>query len=242
MAVAVAAVVAGLLYARAVRRHPRRWPAGRSAAFAGAVAAALATPLVGDATLTRHMVEHLLVGMAVPFLVALAAPVTLVLQTGAPGTRRVVRTALHRAPARVLVHPVVGLCLFGAGLVAVYLSPLLERAADDEAVHVAVHVHLLASGLLFVVPLVGADVLPRPVPHAARFLAVLAAVPFHAFLGVAMLSADEPLAPDAYPSLDDQRRAAGVLWAGGEALSLAAAGVVFLRWWTADQRRTGRSR
>jgi cytochrome c oxidase assembly factor CtaG len=50
----------------------------------GAVVAALGAGAVGDGSLTAHMVEHLLLGMVVPFLVALAAPVTLLLQTAGP--------------------------------------------------------------------------------------------------------------------------------------------------------------
>jgi putative copper resistance protein D len=74
-----------------------------------------------------------------------------------------------------------------------------------------------------------------------RLVAILAAVPFHAFLGVVLLTASSPLAPDAYPSLNDQRDAAGVLWATGELLSLALVAVVVRQWWRADSREAGRS-
>lgn len=208
--------------------------------MAGSVLALAGTALVGDTSFTRHMGGHLLVGMVAPFLLAMAAPVTLILQTGGPATRRMLRRALHSSVGRALAHPVVGFCLFGGGLVAVYLGPLLERSATDDAVHLGVHLHLLVTGLLFLVPLVGADVLPHPVPFGARLLAVLAAVPFHAFLAVAILAADAPLAPAVYPDLDDQRRAAGLLWASGELLSLAVAAVVFTRWWRSEQRAAAR--
>ena len=84
------------------------------------------------------MTEHLLLGMVTPFLVALSAPTTLVLQTAGPATRRLVRWALHSRVGRLLGRPVVGLCLFGAGLVAVYLTPLLELSASNRWVHLAV--------------------------------------------------------------------------------------------------------
>jgi cytochrome c oxidase assembly factor CtaG len=237
--VAALVLVVAAAYAVGVRRlaaRGRRWPVARSAAMAGGATAALGSAIVGDASLTRHMGEHLLLGMVAPFLIALSAPMTLALQSGGPATRRGLRRVLHGPIGRVLARPVVGFCLLGGGLVAVYLTPLLERAAASTPTHLAAHAHLVGSGLLFLVPLVGVDALPRPVPFGARLLAVLLAVPFHAFLGVALLAADEPLAPDAYPSLDDQRQAAGVLWAGGELLTLAVAAVVFARWWQAEQR------
>jgi putative copper resistance protein D len=70
---------------------------------------------------------------------------------------------------------------------------------------------------------------------------VLVAVPFHAFLGLALLSTGAPLAPRFYPSLDDQHAAAGVLWASGELLTLVVAGIVFRAWWLADGREAARS-
>ena len=95
-------------------------------------------------------------------------------------------------------------------------------------------------GCLFLWPLVGIDVTPRPLPHGARLLAVLVAVPFHAFLGVALLSTTAPLAPSVYPSLDDQHAAAGILWASGELLTLVIAAIVFAQWWAAEQRESVR--
>ena len=203
--------------------------------MAGAAIAAGAAALVGDGTFTAHMVEHLLFGMVVPVLVALSAPTTLVLQAGGPATKRLVRRVLRSPAGRALGHPVVGFCLFGAGLVGVYLTPVLQASATNDLVHIAVHVHLVVSGLVFLVPVLGVDALPHPAPFPARILAIVAAVPFHAFLAVAILTADDPLA-DAYPDLDDQRAAAGLLWAGGELLTVAVAAVVFTRWWQAEER------
>jgi putative copper resistance protein D len=241
--VIVVAVVAGFAYGVGVRRlrGRRRWPVARTLAMGAAVVAAAVAAAVGDDTFTRHMVEHVLLGMVVPFVVASSAPVTLALQAGGPATRRGLRRVLQGPAGALLAKPAFGFCLFGAGLVALYLTPLLEASATNEAVHLAVHAHLVLSGLAFLVPLVGTDRLPHPIPYGARLLVVLLAVPFHAFLGVILLTADDPLAPDAYPSLDDQRTAAGILWASGELLTLAVAAVVFVRWWRAEERAPVRS-
>jgi putative copper resistance protein D len=83
--------------------------------------------------------------------------------------------------------------------------------------------------------------MPRRVPFGARLLAVLVAVPFHAFVGIALLSADSPVAPDAYPSLADQRRAAALLWASGELFGAAVVGIVFAQWLAADRREAARA-
>jgi cytochrome c oxidase assembly factor CtaG len=245
----LAVVVLGTaVYARSVARlarRGRRWPVSRSAALSGAaVTVVLATQSgIGrhdDHDLTVHMVQHLLLGMVAPFALVAAAPLTLALQTGRPGTRALVRRALHHPLARIVTHPVATWLLFGGGVVAVYLTPLLGLAARNDLVHLAVHVHLTVAGSLFLAGLVGADPSPRPLPHGARLLVILTAVPFHAFLGLAMLSARRPLAPDAYPSLADQRVAAGLLWGMGELFTLAVAAVVVRRWYLADRREGAR--
>jgi cytochrome c oxidase assembly factor CtaG len=245
---ALVVVLVGGLYLLGVHRLARRgrtWSAARSAAMAGAlVAAVLATQSgVGRYEGDRfwvHMVQHVLLGMVVPLLVVLSAPLTLALQTARPPTRRGLRRVLHSPAASIATHPLVGWCLFGGGLVVIYLTPLLDLAARNDLVHLAVHAHVVGSGMLFLVPLVGVDPLPRRLPHPARLLALLAAIPFHAFVGLAMLSAGSPLAPEAYPSLDDQRQAAGLFWGAGEIFTLVAAAVVMRQWWVSEQRAADR--
>ena len=226
-------------WAALVRRHPR-WPATRSVAGAAAILTAVVATQSGVAThdttsLTAHALQHVLLGMAVPLLAALAAPVTLVLQAADPATRAVVRRALHHPVARLLTRPVLGFVLFGVSVAALTFTPLLDAAARSEVVHLAVHVHLVLVGALFLWPLVGVDPLPNRPAHGARLLLALAAVPFHAFVGVALLGAGTTLF-EAYPSLDDQRRAAGVLWGAGEVMTLATAAVIVRSWYVSELR------
>jgi putative copper resistance protein D len=210
-------------------------------AFGAGVAALVASELVPESSFVGHMVGHALLGMAAPLLLALGAPVTLALQTLPRPSKRGLLRALHSSPVRLLAHPVVGFALFGATLVALYLSPLFPLSLRHPALHAAVHLHFLLAGAVFLWPLVGVDPLPRRPPHGARVLAVLAAVPFHAFLGMALLSTQRPLAPAVYPSLADQHAAAGVLWASGELLTLVAATVVLRAWMEADGREAARN-
>lgn len=227
-----------------VRRH-RKWQASRSAAAIAAFGLAVVATQSGIAThdtssFTAHVLQHLLLGMVVPILAALSAPLTLVLQAADPATRTVFRRALRHRVARALSRPLVGFVVFGASVVAVTFSPLLDVAARNDAVHLLLHAHLFLAGALFAWPVVGVDPVPSRPGHGARLLLVLASVPFHAFVGVALLSAPEPLF-DAYPSLDDQRRAAGILWGSGEVLTIAIAAVVFRSWYVADQRAARRA-
>jgi len=247
-AAAIVIALVGGLYLLGVRRlaaKGRRWSPARSAAMAGALVAGVVATQSGvgryeSDRMWVHMVQHVLLGMVVPLLVVLAAPLTLALQTARPGTRRGLRRALHSPAARVLGHPLVGWCLFGGSLVVLYLTPLLDVAARAPLVHLLVHAHVVTIGLLFLAPLVGIDPLPARLAPPARLLALLAAVPFHAVIALALTSAGSPVAPETYPSLDDQRAAAGLFWGSGEILTLVAAGIVVRQWWVAEQRAAAR--
>jgi putative membrane protein len=230
-------VVLGVVYAVGVHRVPRAWPPARTVAFfLGSLALVVAGVLPGR-SFTTHMTEHVLIGMVAPILFALGAPVTLALQaTDARALRKLLRSPV----VRVLTNPVFAWALFGGTLVALVFSPLLEWSVDNGAVHGLVHAHFLIAGSLFAATMLAVDPIPHPLPYGGRLMAVLLAAPFHAIVGVALLTSSKPLFPSVYPSLDDQRSAAAVLWSSGELLTLAVAGIVFVRWWSAEQRAAAR--
>jgi putative copper resistance protein D len=242
LAAAVALYVAGV---RRLARRGRRWSPARTGAFAGAIAVLVIATQSGVArhdtdSFAAHMTQHLLLGMVAPVLLALSAPVTLALQAlYRPAQRRLLRV-VHSPVVGGLTHPVVGWALFGGTLFVLYLTPLFGLSLHNDFVHGAVHVHFLVVGCLFVWPLVGLDPVRRRLPHGARLLAVLLAVPVHAFLGLALLSAQEPLGDGPW-SMADQRAGVAVLWGVGELLALAAAAVVFVQWAAADERAAARA-
>ncbi|HLM63459.1 MAG TPA: cytochrome c oxidase assembly protein [Acidimicrobiales bacterium] len=245
---AVVAIVVAGLYAVGVRRlatRGRHWHTGRSLAMAGAVAAGVLATQSGIGRYEGerfwvHMIQHVLIGVLVPLLVVLAAPLTLVLQSGAPGTRSLLRRALRSRTGHLVSHPLVGWALFGGGLVGLYLTPALDLAARNDVAHAAMHTHVVLAGVLFLAPLVGVDPVPARLPFAARLLAVLAAVPFHAVVALALLTGTTPVAPDAYPSLSDQRSAAAIFWGAGELLTVVVAGIVGRQWWVSERRAAAR--
>lgn len=225
-------------YLVAARRVRRRWPPARTAAFvAGALLVGVALLAVGDRTFAGHAAQHVLLGMAAPALLALGAPVTLALQTaGVPARRRLLRV-LHSRPAAALCHPVLAWALFGGSMLALYLTPLYRLSVDHPVLHEAVHVHFLAAGCLFFWPVLGADPVPRRLPHGARLLMVFLTIPFHAVLGMALLGARPLMA--AY-SAADHRAGTAVLWAGGDVLGLVAVLVVAAQWMAHEERQAAR--
>ena len=231
--------VAGTAWWLLVRRHPR-WPRHRTVLFTAALAVGMVATQSGIAThesgsFTAHVVQHVLLGMAVPMLVASSAPLTLVLQAADPSTRAVVRRCLRHPVAGVLARPMVGFVAFGTSLVAVTFTEVLELSARNDVLHLLLHAHLTLVGALFVWPLVGVDPVPGRPGHGARLLVTLAAVPFHAFVGTALLGADGPVL-EVYSSMTDQRVAAGLLWVSGELMTVVVAAVVFRSWYVTEQR------
>lgn len=237
------ALGAAVLYAAGVRRvgrRGRRWPAARTAVFGAGVAAMVLSALGDDtARFSVHAVEHVVLAMVAPPLLALGAPVTLALQAADRPARTALLGVLHGRVATALAHPVTGGVVFGTTLFVLYLTPLFGWSLRSGAVHAAVHLHFLAAGCAFAWPLVGVDPLPRRAHPAARLLAVLLLVPVHAVLGLALLQVDEVLGGGGW-SLDDQRAGVAVLWATGELFALALGAVVAVQWVRADERAQAR--
>jgi putative copper resistance protein D len=186
-----------------------------------------------------HVVQHLLLSMVEAVLFALSAPVTLALQAGSRTTQRGILHVLNSRPVGVLTHPATALLLFGGSLFVLYFSELYSISLRNGYVHELVHMHFLLVGLIFFWPVVGVDLMRRArMPHGARLLYVMVAVPFHAFLGIAILSATTPLFSG--HTLADQRAGGGILWAVGDLLTLVVAGIVLSQWMAHEERVTER--
>lgn len=232
------AIAAVVTYVSATRHTRPAWPAHRTACFgAGGVTVALAASIDGG-SFSAHATQHLLSGMVAPILFALAAPITLALRALRPGRRRHLLRLLHHRAVRTISHPVVAWALFGGSLLALYTTPLYRLSLENSWLHEAVHLHFLLAGALFFFVVFGVDPGPRRLHHGARLLMVFLAIPFHAVVGIALLTASTPLA-DAH-TIADQRTGAGVLWIGGDLLGLLAVLVVAARWMADDERQAAR--
>jgi cytochrome c oxidase assembly factor CtaG len=251
-------VVFGFLYwlsIRSIRRRNRRWPLVRFVSFVGGLSVViLATQsFVGvyDTTLfSVHVVQHLLLAMVAPLLMVVGEPVTLAIQAAdRPLQTRMIRL-LRSAPVRVLTRPVMVWVLYAGIMFAYYFSPVYEISLRNELVHELIHVVFLLVGLLFFWVVVGPDPVSHALGYPTRILVLLAAMPFHAFLGVAILSSRDILGGEYYralgrdwgPTLAADQQAGGVLmWVGGGIVAVAALLGVAWKWWQSDLRIAQRS-
>lgn len=250
--------VAGGLYLYGVHRLRARgdsWSPWRTLFFVGlGLGSFLLVTTSGlavyDTTLVWvHMVQHMVLGMLTPIFLALGAPVTLALRTLPRRGRATLQAALHSRVARVLTFPVVAGVLFVANPFALYLTGWYEATLRNPWLHDLNHVHFVLVGCLWFWPILGLDPMPGRVPYPLRLVAVFATMPFHAFLGVAIMGASTLIAGDYYASLGrewgpslakDQEIAGGLLWASGDLVALVVLGALFVQWARASEREAAR--
>src|SRR6185312_2158367 len=201
-----------------------------------------------DTLLSVHMVQHMVLSMVAPIFLALGAPVTLALRTLPRKPRAVSLSVLHSRIARVLTFPLVAYGLFVVTPFALYFTGLYELTMRHEWVHELTHAHFIAVGCLFFWPLVGLDPLPGRWPYPARALLMFLSTPFHTVLGLTIMQSKTLLGGDWYPSLHlswadpaaDQVTAGGILWAGGEFVSVTMLAVLVVQWMRQSDREATR--
>lgn len=255
---AIGAAVGWWLWAvgRVAARHPANpVPRRRTVAFLVAMLA-LAFALISgiesyDTTLfSVHMVQHVLLVLVVAPLIALAAPVTLVLRLSSGATRRRwVLPVLHSRVMRALAFPVAAWVIFAGVMWASHFSGLFDVALEDPLVHDLEHGLFLTSALFFWWPAVGLDPAPWRIGHPARIAHVFMQMTQNTFLAVVILNASAPLyahyatlgRPYGIDPLDDQRLAAGVMWIAGDAIFLAAIMLLVAGWMRADANGLARA-
>jgi putative copper resistance protein D len=252
-------VVLGGLYALGVRQLTARgdaWPVGRVVAFVGGlVVIALATEsglaAYDEELFGAHMVQHMLLSMVAPIFLALGAPVTLALRTLPPGGRGRLLAVLHSRVVAVLTFPLVPWLLFVGSPFALYFSGWYGATLDSAVLHELVHVHFLVVGSLFFWPMVGVDPIPGRAAYPVRLLLLAATLPFHAFLGVAIMSVGDDgaglVAASHYLPLRglqgavyQQQVGGGALWAAGDLVGVLFLAVTLTQWMRASEREASR--
>jgi cytochrome c oxidase assembly factor CtaG len=197
-----------------------------------------------------HMVQHVLLMLVAAPLLALAAPITLILRVSSAGTRqRWLLPMLHSRVVRFMSHPVTAWIMFAAMMWAVHFSPLFEGSLEDPLIHDLEHVLFLTGALFFWWPAVALDPAPWRMRHPARIVYLFTQMTQNTFLAVVILNASAALYPH-YVSLvrpwgmiaiDDQRLAAGIMWIAGDVIFLTAILAVMIGWMRSEARDEARA-
>ena len=255
--IVVALLMAAGLYATGavqLRRRGVRWSAGRTTAFVGgglgtvAVATLSALGTYDTVLFSVHAVQHMMLMTLSPIFLALGAPVTLALRTLPATPRRWLLVLLHSRLARVLSFAPLALALFVATPFALYYSDFYALTLRSAFWHGFLHLHFVVIGCMLMWPLVGPDPVPGRVSHPLRLLVMFVMLPFHAFLGISIMSAGL-LAEDWYLSfertwspspLDDQYLGGALMWASGDIVAVVMLAVLFVQWFRSSQREAAR--
>ncbi len=237
-------VITAVWYLRAqsdLAARGRRWSRKRTLSFlAGLVALdlALQSPV---ATFTMeffqaHVIQHLLLMVVAPPLLAMGAPMTLALQTSGRDTKVRLLAVLNSRPFRVMSHPVPVWFAYYFSMFAFFLTFALGFAMDHMWLMDLVNLVFLFAATLFWWPIVGLDPIPHwPMSHGAKMTNLLIGVPIESFLALALLSTTRPAAP--IYTLGSTHAGAGILWVGAELFTLLALIPVFVQWVRFEERR-----
>ena len=254
----VAALLAGwyLLSVLQLRRMGRRWPWWSTACFLsgclimGAVMG-LSIDRYGFRLFSAFMFQQLTLSILVPPLLVLGSPGRLLLRSTphhGPGRWVLVAalTGLRSRAAALLLHPAVTIPLFLFSYYGLYLSQLFDTIAVTWLGHNGLEIFFLASGLLFVIPILSTDPLPVRQTNFGRMFDIFVEMPLHVFIGVVLMMAPRPLIgifanPPAAWAVDpvkDQAVAGALAWSYGEPIALATTLIFAIRWRREEQAET----
>ncbi|MFF9064498.1 cytochrome c oxidase assembly protein [Streptomyces sp. NPDC014891] len=235
------------------------WPVSRTVFFTVGVltiALVMCTKLndYGMVMFSVHMVQHMVISMLSPILLLLGAPVTLALRAlpvagrGSTGPRELLLKLLHSRYMKVITHPGFTIPMFIASLYGLYFTPLFDFLMGSKPGHIGMMVHFLMVGVVFFWPIMGVDPGPHRPGYVMRMLELFAGMPFHAFFGIALMMASEPMVkayqnPPASLGIDaltDQNAAGGIAWAFSEIPSVLVLIALVYQWYHSEQRQAVR--
>lgn len=256
---AVTAVTVYLIAVRSLHRRGDTWPPGRTVAWIAGWAVVVTATSSGFGKYSApdfgiHMIVHMALNMVAPILLVLGGIVTLLLRATRAGRNRPaglhdwITWVLHWRVLRFVYNPLVVFILFIGSYYGLYFTPLFGEFMRFHWAHQLMNLHFLIVGYLYYSLVIGVDRPPQPLPHIGKLGYVLAAMPFHAFFGVILMTSTDIIAENFYQYLDlpwadlpaQQYLAGGVAWAGGEIPLMIIVIVLGIQWSRQDAREARR--
>lgn len=260
LSAAVLAIGAYLAGWMVLRRRGDAWPIGRMLSWVTGWLIVVWATCAGVAwyapvSFALHMVSHMALSMLAPVFLVLGGPVTLALRVvptasgGDRGPREWITWALHAPLTRFLTHPGYVLTVYTVGLYGIYYTGLYAWLMSTHLGHFGMQVHFLAAGYLFYWVVIGVDAGPRPLPHSARLILLMASLVIHSFFAVPMMMTESPMVAEWYAvvrppwlvdPVADTNLAGGIAWGFGEIPTLLVAIALGFQWARSDEREARR--
>lgn len=223
----------------------RRWRGGRTAAFLGGLAVVDLALQSSVASFTNsyfeaHVVQHVLLMVFAPALLALGAPSTLLLQTASRNTKQRWLHVLRSWPFAALTNPVLVWFLYFGVMLVFFLTPLVGYSMQHMALMDVMNVLFLLGGTLFWWPMVGVDpILHWRMTYPVRMIALLLGSGLEAFLGIAIMAERRPEA--SMYTLASTHAGGALLWISVDIVNVAAFVPIFLQWARSEDRAAARA-
>ena len=214
---------------RVLRRRGDRWPIGRTVSWIAGWGVVVFATSSGFGKYSApdfgiHMIVHMSLNMLAPILLVMGGVLTLLLRatrsddSRPAGPHEWITWVLRWRVLRFVFNPLIVFALFVGSYYGLYFTGIFGEYMRFHWAHQLMNVHFLIAGYLFYSLVIGVDRPPQPLPHIGKLGFVLAAMPFHAFFGVILMSSEEIIAENFYRSL-------ALPWADLQAAQYLAGGV-----------------
>jgi len=236
-------VLLGAWYLRArwiLGLRDRTWSNWKTLSFLVGLLAidlALQSPIVVDAMahFQTHVIQHLLLMVVAPPLLALGAPSTLLLQTASRATKVRWLHILRSRTFALISHPLSAFFLYFGVMAIFFLTPLINVSMQHMALMDVMNVIFLLGAALYWWPMIGLDpIVHWKMTYGARMLNILLGSAVEAFLGVAIIAASHPIA--SIYTVNDTHSGGALLWVSTEFITLGAFLPIYIQWTRSDER------
>lgn len=206
-------------------------------------------------SMSAHMTQHMALGMFVPILLVLGAPITLALRAIKPapfdlmGPREWITESLQSKYSKLITHPLIALTIYSGSLYVVYFSSLMTTLMSSHLGHVLMHIHFVLSGYLFFWLIIGTDFQPRNIGHPLKLLLALMSMVIHAVFGLILMQSTSLVGGGWFGKvapiwltdpIADQQLAGSIAWSFGELPMLLVFLALGVQWAKADRQQAAR--
>jgi putative membrane protein len=227
----VLAVLIYILLALVTNRRHRCWPFFRYLYWIFGVLSASVALMGPIANLTHenfmaHMVGHLFLGMLAPLLIALAAPMTLLLRSLSVAHARNLTQILKSWPVSIYSNPLVTALLNIGGLWVLYTTELYSMMQQNALLHIVVHFHVFLAGYLYTISIINIDPTPHRYSYTFRTIILILSFAAHGILSKYIYAH-----PPASVPIEQAEAGGMVMYYGGDIVEVLLIFVFCLQWY-----------
>ncbi|WP_320415339.1 cytochrome c oxidase assembly protein [Psychrobacillus antarcticus] len=212
-------------------RKKRSWPVYRIVVWSFGILCAILS-LIGPISnlahtnFSAHMIGHVLLGMVAPLLMALGAPITLLLRTINVHIARRLTAILRSRPLHFVQHPIIASLLNVGGLWMLYTTDLFPMMHENMLLYVIIHVHIFLAGYVFTISIIYVDLTPIRKSYLYRSVVFLFALAGHSVLSK-YIYANPPIGV----AKDQAELGSMIMYYGGDTVEVGLVSILFYQWY-----------